>query len=204
MEELNVVNEAQEEVVVPSETEYTSESSEIGEREQEVAEPVQDREDNSRFAKVRRDAEAKAMEKAQGEADSRLQDYLKSAYADETLKSSQFKTEMEQYKSERREEIFSSDISEIKKKFPDETAKSVKGLGRDFITIMATGLFTATEAYEKALSKKTAKPKSTGGVTQTVSNRKDYYTSDELDRLTAKDLDNPKVMARALKSLSRI
>lgn len=49
-----------------------------------------------------------------------------------------------------------------------------------------------------------AKPQSTGSMTGGGRVEREYYTADELDRLTSKDLSNPAVMEKAMKSLSRL
>lgn len=71
----------------------------------------------------------------------------------------------------------------------------------------STAPLTARQAYlatGRIQAVMEAKPQSTGSMTGGGKVEREYYTADELDRLTAKDLNNPAVMEKAMKSLSRL
>lgn len=67
---------------------------------------------------------------------------------------------------------------------------------------------SAKEAYlaVKAIENQTKQPKpaSLGSMTGAGKAESEFFTSAELDRLTAKDLDDPKVMEKALRSMARL
>lgn len=58
----------------------------------------------------------------------------------------------------------------------------------------------------RAIESRTVPPKpvSTGSMNGTGKADSDYFTDSELDNLTAKDLENPKVLEKAMKSMARI
>lgn len=105
------------------------------------------------------------------------------------------------------ERDFADDLAAIKKYNPKETAGSVMDFGRDFMAARAMGVDTIT-AYELAQAKKAREtkpvPPDVGAIGSSAGIQKDFYTSDELDRLTSKELDDPKVFARAMASLHKL
>lgn len=67
------------------------------------------------------------------------------------------------------------------------------------------GISEIYELYQKVNTKK-EKPSSPGSVKSTTTNKdeKEFFTSKELDQLTEKDLDNPKILEKAIKSMSKL
>ena len=63
----------------------------------------------------------------------------------------------------------------------------------------------ALELFNKLNSSKIEKPKNPGSATSshTESKFKDYYTSEEVDNLSAKDLDNPKIFKAVMNSMKK-
>ena len=61
------------------------------------------------------------------------------------------------------------------------------------------------ELWEKVNSNKPKKPVSTGSTKSTVADNqvKEYYTPDEVDKLSSKELDNPTVFKRVRESMKR-
>ena len=53
------------------------------------------------------------------------------------------------------------------------------------------------------VEEKSTKPASTGSTQSTVPNNKDkeYYSPEEVDKLSSKDLDNPKIFKRVRESM---
>lgn len=113
---------------------------------------------------------------------------------------------LEEYERRERERQLEDDLKAIKKAFPDVKASSVHELGDKFLGIMATGTVDAVTAY-RIVRESEAKPKppSTGSLKSSGSAAdKEFFTNEELDRLTPEQLDNPKILDKALKSLARL
>ena len=107
------------------------------------------------------------------------------------------------YEQEAFNRVFKDDLAAIKKAFPDVKAKSVEDLGDMFTALRANGIdavtaYAAINKGQEATKKPT--PPVMGAINQTPA-EKEFYTSEELDRLTKKDLEDPVKYARAMKSL---
>lgn len=102
--------------------------------------------------------------------------------------------------------LFKSDLAAIKKAFPDFKGKTIDDLGDQFAALRANGVDAVT-AYAAMQQAKQATEKPVppvmGAVNQTKT-EKEFYTSEELDRLTDKDLDDPSIFARAMRSMTRL
>ena len=61
------------------------------------------------------------------------------------------------------------------------------------------------ELYQKVNGKEVKKPASTGSTKSTIPNNqeKEYYTPEEVDKLTSKELDNPSIWKRVRESMKR-
>ena len=61
------------------------------------------------------------------------------------------------------------------------------------------------DLYSKLNHKEVTKPASTGSIKSSVgeSKVKTYYTSEEVDKLTSKDLDNPTVFKNVMASMKK-
>lgn len=105
------------------------------------------------------------------------------------------------------ERVFADDLAEIRKAYPEERAKEVGDLGQDFLRLRAAGVGTLA-AFEAARALKERRlglrPPSTGSVKSASAPRQDYFTEGELDRLSKKELDDPKVLQKAIASLARL
>lgn len=116
------------------------------------------------------------------------------------------KQKAEAYEQAAFDNLFKSDLAAIKKAFPDFKGKTIDDLGDQFAALRANGVdaVTAYAAMQQA-KQATAKPVPPvmGAVNQTPA-EKEFYTSDELDRLTDKDLDDPSIFARAMRSMTRL
>jgi hypothetical protein len=92
----------------------------------------------------------------------------------------------------------------------DANVKSLNDLGEKYMEMMASGKFTAEEAYFSAkaienMNKKTPPPE-IGKVNATQKADKTYYTSAEVDAMIAandKALDNPSVLSKIMKSMTK-
>lgn len=116
------------------------------------------------------------------------------------------KQELDSYKQAAFENLFKDDLAAIKEAFPDFKGKSIDELGGQFAALRANGVdaVTAYAAMQQA-EQATAKPVPPvmGAVNQTKA-EKEFYTSEELDRLTDKDLDDPGIFAKAMRSMTRL
>lgn len=116
------------------------------------------------------------------------------------------KQKAEAYEQAAFDNLFKSDLAAIKKAFPDFKGKTIDDLGDQFAALRANGVdaVTAYAAMQQA-KQATAKPVPPvmGAVNQT-SAEKEFYTSEELDRLTDKDLDDPGIFAKAMRSMTRL
>lgn len=100
-------------------------------------------------------------------------------------------TEMRRQLAEARQaqdaQTFERDLRAIKKAYPDEKAKNVAELGKEFLAIMASGQVDAVTAYEavRAHQNRSApKPPSTGAIGGTAGRKDGYYTRDEVAAMT--------------------
>lgn len=108
---------------------------------------------------------------------------------------------------------FDSDLQAIKAAYPDVEAREVGELGSVYIDLMAAAerggiSIDPVVAYEAQLAhdRRTTKPTppSTGSARGDAGVEKEYYTSEELDRLTAKQLDDPVIFEKAFRSMKRL
>jgi hypothetical protein len=126
----------------------------------------------------------------------------------ENAKYNQLQSEVETYKSLAIEKLKSDDLAKLKSTYPDDAKvqalKSVDELGNDFFALMSA-LRDPTLAYDALTVKQQREtkpvPKDIGAVNSSSSKEKDFYTPDEVDKLTEKDYDNPKIMERVRQSM---
>ena len=92
----------------------------------------------------------------------------------------------------------------------DPTITSLKDLPGTFLALRfnqaapmsARDAFVATRAIEAQT--KTPKPASVGSISSSGTAESEFFTSEELDALTPKMLDDPKIMEKALRSMARL
>lgn len=199
MENINVVNDTQKAVVVPEASVTEKKGAKItgtlvNEGKAELAARAQSARENSGFRKMRLENEKYKREidelrsKLSGLSDiSRLKEQNK-RYLDELIKN-----KME------------SDLKSIQRLDPSVT--DLESLGDEFLRLIENGIdaSVAFSAVRKATEGKvTPKPPVTGAVGRSESPKNKFYTSKELDRLTAKDLENPAVFRKAMESLKML
>lgn len=115
--------------------------------------------------------------------------------------------ELEYYRQKEIERIMDDDLKQIQK--VDPTVKSISELGDRFFNLIKTGVnaldaFNAIRATDSAT--KVVPPPEIGKVNSSEKGEKTYYTSAEVDAMIAsnsKDLDNPEVLARIRKSMTK-
>ena len=95
------------------------------------------------------------------------------------------------------------DLAAIRK--IDNTVKKLDDLGPEFASLVNSGVdaqtaYFAVKAKEQANTK--PKPKDIGAI-GSGTKEKDYYTPDEVDRLTDEEMNDPKIRAKVRKSMTK-
>jgi len=103
---------------------------------------------------------------------------------------------------------FERDLQEIKAVYPDVKCGNVWELGEVYLRLMLTGEVDAVTAYEAQTAserrgRKAAPPSAGSARSGGMAPEKEFYTPEEVDRLSKNDYDNPKIMARVRKSMTR-
>lgn len=94
-------------------------------------------------------------------------------------------------------------VADLENKYP-AFLKAVSGLAdADKVNPEIRELLFRAE-YERQSARAVKAPPKVGKVNAKTSVDKDYYTNSELDNLTGKDLDNPEVLEKAIKSLTKL
>lgn len=94
-------------------------------------------------------------------------------------------------------------LGKIKEEYPDTKCTSIDELPTEFHRLVCARISPAT-AYKIILERKergATKPASMGSINSESEESKEFYTSAEADKLTQKQLSNPKVMNAVLKSM---
>lgn len=107
--------------------------------------------------------------------------------------------EVEKLKSDLIQFQMSKDLQTIQKEFPD--IKALEDLGDDYPKMITAGI-EPLKAARMILGTKPEPPKATGAVGGGSAD-KDYYTPAEVDALTEKDLDDPKIFEKVRKSMTK-
>lgn len=114
--------------------------------------------------------------------------------------------ERDKFKALAVEKLKDNILNDIKKEFPNITIKSIDELPEDFHRLVFAKVSPAV-AYRVVCESKTAKDKSAnkpalmGEINQNSESEKDYYSPAEVDKLTKKQLSNPKIMDTVMKSM---
>ena len=119
----------------------------------------------------------------------------------------EMQSEIEMYKSLAIQKLMADDLTAIQKVYPE--VKDLKELGDEFFsTLKALGderdpvlAYEIVKAKKDATTKKA--PPEIGGVNQSSQKEKEFYTPAEVDKLTDKDYDNPKIMEAVRRSMSK-
>ncbi len=185
---LNAVNDAQEASVEPQNTEK----------------PSQTRAENSAFASMRRRENQAVMQREQAKKENAELSKELSDIKSQTQKDS---AELEDLREYKRTRLIEDDISLIKKEYPDFQI-SADNLPEDFIRIMATGAVDAITAAEIIMARRrkaaVTAPAPLGAVNETSDREKEFYSPDEVDRLTKEDFKkDPKLLKRIQRSMTK-
>jgi hypothetical protein len=126
----------------------------------------------------------------------------------ENAKFTQLQTENEFFRSIAKSAAMKEDLATLKSAYPNDakvqSLKDITELGNDFFGFMSA-LHDPAKAYDALLimQGRTTKPvpPDIGAVNSSTGKEKDFYTPDEVDKLTSKDYDNPKIMERVRQSM---
>lgn len=225
----NIVNDMQEEVVVPQESENqvssaeddTQQSGDVATPETDITKPTQSREDNAMFASLRREKEMlsgclKELGYTGDIKDIALRiEAEKKGTTVEEIKRSEKELEerinadprIVEAERLRRDATFAKDLQAIKEVYPDCKAESVQELGDIFLNLMQSGKISAVDAYAAQLAhdeRKASKiPPKIGEIKSKTPDIKEYYSQEDVDNLSAEELDNPVIRAKIKKSMER-
>lgn len=190
-----------------------------------VAKPTQSAEDNAKFADIRRKYEGQTnmlinalkaygyegtpeeiADKLLSESEGITPDEAKARREQEEALEEERKTaqsEIQMYKSIAIEKLMADDLKKIQDVYPE--VKNLEDLGEDFIKALNATDRDPLIAYEVLMAKKAREtktpPAEIGAVNRSTGKEKDFYTPDEVDKLTGKDYDDPKLMERVRQSM---
>ena len=98
------------------------------------------------------------------------------------------------------------DMEEIRAHDPTATARNIDELGPDYIRLRRAGIgnLAAYEAVKHAReSGRKSAPPDVGAVGRDTAQEKEYYSPEEVDSLSSRELDDPKIMERVMKSMTK-
>ena len=86
--------------------------------------------------------------------------------------------------------IFDSDLNSIKAEYPDEKASDISQLGDEFMQLCAAGIkpIAAYDAIRAGKMRTEKQPPSMGDVNGFSANEKSFYSRDEVERMSPKDV----------------
>lgn len=226
-------DESEEMVEVAEQPTEEVEEQEISEEKEEVADlqpekpklPTRDFEKDSAYAKMRREAEQLKKEKELLErslqqfgfkgtpeeiSDQALAHYFEKPVeeirAERLAKEQESKLEQElnYYKEQEALRLMNEDLKKIQA--IDPTVKSLEELDPRYFQLVANGLdgesaFVAVQQLVK--KEKKIPPVEIGKVNSSTKAVKDYYSKDEVDRMTEAELDDPKIWQRVRNSMTK-
>ncbi|GEM_PF-3383426 len=116
----------------------------------------------------------------------------------------QREAELEFYRKREIERLMQDDLQKIQKL--DPTVKSLDDLGDEFFNLKRAGVdaeIAFSVIQQKKLKETKIPPAEVGKVNSNSKDEKDFYTPAEVDRLTKKDLADPKIMAVVMDSMTK-
>lgn len=111
--------------------------------------------------------------------------------------------ERDSYKKLALEKIKDMILEKVKKEYPDLKCTSVDEFPEEFHRLVCARVSPATayKVISEQKEREAKKPASMGSVNEKSEEEKEFYTSAEADKLTDKQLSNPKVMDAVIKSM---
>lgn len=112
--------------------------------------------------------------------------------------------ELEFYRNKEIERLMNDDLKRIQKL--DPTVKALNDLGDDYFNLIKVGV-DAEIAYEAVKQKKLRETKTAppeiGRVNSNTKVEKDYYSPEEVDKMSTAELDNPKIWEKVRNSMTK-
>jgi len=228
--EPDVLSEEGQEVAEPANVEETNEEASGAEGSSDPPVQVTHTEADARFAEMRRinDAKTAQLSKYQqafkkfgfeGETPEDALDAIDAHYSGKdiaTVKAERLAAEQEAHRlkmledensslrNERNRQIIERDLKEVQKLDPN--IKSITDLGQEFMQLKSMGWGTL-EAYNAAKAARGTKeitpPPVIGKVNNNTTAKKDFYTSEEADKLSDEELNDPIIMKNVMKSMTK-
>ena len=228
-ESINLSAETQEaaEPVNGTFEEESKEVSNLSAETQEAAEPVKETKTDSdrAFANMRREllrktAEVERMNNVIKKMGFNSEDealaHMEGRSVEDIRRERTEKQKAEDERYALKEELMRYRQSEVKRRMEadlkaiqrlDPKVKSLDDLGGEYLSLIRSGISGET-AYHAIKAKEAAHtkpaPPKIGKVNSRTAEESEFFSSKELDALTSKDLDDPVVYAKAMKSLSRL
>lgn len=109
--------------------------------------------------------------------------------------------ENEMYKKLAVQRIKDIVYNKVKEEYPDVTYNSFEEFPEEFHRLVCARVSPGTAYRVISEKRKGNKPDDMGSVNQNSEKAKEFYSSKEVDKLTKKQLSNPKVMETVLKSM---
>ncbi len=113
-------------------------------------------------------------------------------------------SERDKYKALAVQKIKENILDEIKKEYNDVKILSVDELPKEFHKLVGAGVSPVVSykvILESEAAKKDKEPASMGAINTNSEKEKEFYSSAEVDKLTKKQLSNPKIMNAVMKSM---
>ena len=97
------------------------------------------------------------------------------------------------------------ELAELRAHDPALSVQSIGELGETYLRLRCAGVgnLAAYEAVKRAAGTGKPVPPDTGAVGLDTRQEKTYYTPADVDRLSARELDDPKIMEKVMKSMTK-
>lgn len=109
------------------------------------------------------------------------------------------------YRRQRAKAKMEEDLQRIRK--IDPSVVSLDDLGEDYLRLVGNGIDGAAAFLALKGMKdidKNPVPPAIGSVNSKTAEEREFFTGSELDSLTSADLDNPRILKKAIKSLTKL
>lgn len=106
--------------------------------------------------------------------------------------------------SQLREYRRAAELRELQEHDPQANLTDAEALGPEYAKLRRAGV-SAVAAYEALRYQRAVGevPPNTGAIGTDRETEKEYYSPEEVDRLTSRELDDPKIMERVMKSMTK-
>lgn len=158
-------------------------------------------EKDSHFADMRRKQQLDKIREENSYLKEKIESFDNRDYED-------MESTIEYYQQREIERQMSDDLREIQE--IDSNVTDLDSLSPIFFALRFNDVapMTAKEAFiaYKTIEENTQQPKpiSTGSLLNQISTQSEYFTNSQLDKLTKKQLENPKILEKAMKSMARL